>query len=144
MAQYSSRNLTDPADIANAFAGIGIAIRQRLGWRFLLGIPSAVLDLALLWLPWGFLKRWRRRAQPDKVSTNALPQLLGPGWSWMAWEGKAAYSKYVYDSRLLFRRVRPAVQQFTVRVGTDGNVIPVPQRVLEIWYPEVNTRLKAS
>jgi len=56
MAQYSSRNLTDPADIANAFAGIGIAIRQRLGWRFLLGIPSAVLDLALLWLPWGFFK----------------------------------------------------------------------------------------
>ncbi len=137
MAQYSSRRLTDPGDIANAFDGIRTVLKQRIGWRLLLGMPSGVLDWALLWLPWGLLNRRVRDPQTQ------IPRLIGPSWSWMAWEGEASYSEYVYHSRLLFRRVRPCVGQFVVRVE-GGDAIAVPRCASEIWHPEVNEKLVAQ
>lgn len=138
MAQYSSRRLTDPGDIENAFAGIRTVIKQTLGWRLLLGMPCGVLDWALLWLPWGLLDR-RVRVDPQ----TQVSQLVGPSWSWMAWEGEASYSEYVYHSRLLFRRVRPRVGQFVVRAQEGGDAIVVPRCPSEIWHPEVGERLEA-
>ena len=138
VAQYSSRLLTDPGDIANAFDGIRAVLKQRIGWRLLLGMPSGVLDWALLWLPWGLLNR-RVRVDPQ----TQVSRLLGPSWSWMAWEGEASYSEYVYHSRLLFRRVRPCVGQFFVRLQC-GDAIVVPRCSSEIWHPEVNEKLVAQ
>ncbi|KAH7390414.1 heterokaryon incompatibility protein-domain-containing protein, partial [Cadophora sp. MPI-SDFR-AT-0126] len=81
VCQYTSRTLSYPSDIENAFLGIQAFMSRKLSWRFVAALPMGVLDWALLWLPRGQLKRrsW--------VSTNGK-EVRPPSWSWLGWEGQ--------------------------------------------------------
>jgi len=69
---YTTRKLTNPGDILNAFSGIASKIFQD---RHIDGLPVSAFDLALLWQPRVVLKR--REGFPS--------------WPWAGWIGKVHF-----------------------------------------------------
>lgn len=60
--------MTDPADKLRAFNGILSFLEEPFGAHFLYGLPSNLFEIALLWKPFGAVKR----------------SALGfPSWSWV-------------------------------------------------------------
>lgn len=76
---YTSRHLTYPSDILNAFKAIETRFRPLFRSDFVFGLPRSELDSQILWQPAGPMKRRR-----DPV-TN-LP--IFPSWSWAGWVGE--------------------------------------------------------
>ena len=76
---YTSRRLTHPSDILNAFKGIEARFRPLFRSDFVFGLPRSELDSQLLWQPTGALTR---RRDPK----TGLP--LFPSWSWTGWIGE--------------------------------------------------------
>ena len=79
VADYTSRNLTYPSDILNAFEGVASRLRPRFRSDFLFGLPRSELDSQILWQPQGPMTR---RRDPQ----TRLP--IFPSWSWAGWVGK--------------------------------------------------------
>ena len=76
---YTSRHLTFPSDILNAFKAIESRLCPLFRSDFVFGLPRSELDSQLLWQPVGLLKR--RRDLETK-----LP--IFPSWSWAGWVGE--------------------------------------------------------
>ncbi|KAK3393509.1 heterokaryon incompatibility protein-domain-containing protein [Podospora didyma] len=85
---YTSRNLTFPSDILNAFAGITSAMERQYDTHFVSGMPLRELSKALLWAPLG-RSELRDPAVLDRAANNTYVNL--PTWSWAAWEGRCGY-----------------------------------------------------
>ncbi|ERF75120.1 hypothetical protein EPUS_07809 [Endocarpon pusillum Z07020] len=129
MSQYSTRELSFPSDIENAFLGIQDVLSHKLGWGFLAGLPTGVFDWALLWLPHGQLQRRRWHKHGDG-STVVSP----PSWSWFGWLGKVSYAAYTYHSKLAFTSIRPRILAFTIEA--DGKSFPIHRQPSAIWHTD--------
>jgi Heterokaryon incompatibility protein (HET) len=84
--EYLDKALTNPSDIANAFAGISDLIGRWYGWNFVHGLPMERLDAALLWC--AVDQKPQRRLS---VTAAAGKRTQKPSWSWMGWLGQITY-----------------------------------------------------
>jgi Heterokaryon incompatibility protein (HET) len=137
ISQYSSRALSFPSDIENAFLGIQDVLCHKLGWTSVAGLPTGVFDWALLWLPHGQLQRREWHIHPDE-STVISP----PSWSWFGWLGKISYAAYTYHVKLAFKCIHPRIQAFTIEV--DGKSFPIHRQHSTIWLTDTLERTKKS
>ena len=76
---YTSRHLTFPSDILNAFKAIEARLHPLFRSDFVFGLPRSELDSQLLWQPEGPIQR---RRDPK---TNLT---ISPSWSWAGWVGE--------------------------------------------------------
>ncbi|KAH7402611.1 heterokaryon incompatibility protein-domain-containing protein [Pyrenochaeta sp. MPI-SDFR-AT-0127] len=95
---YLNRNLTDPADVAKAFAYVAEELGR--GWRFTHAIPENVIDVALMWTHSGSqaVRRDLGNRLPqdeDDSATHRTQVLQEPSWSWMGWKGGVNYELIV-------------------------------------------------
>lgn len=74
---FSRRKLTYPEDSLKAISGIFAVLSSRFGWRFVAGMPSHLLDHALLW----------RLASPNRLRNSNFPS-----WSWAGWTGQSHWN----------------------------------------------------
>lgn len=90
---YTSRNLTYPGDILDAFTGALERFRgkwdaQGIEIAFLFGLPTTWLDLGLMWTVEHGSSNWNRR--DSKWLHPSGVRVSFPSWSWMGWKGKIA------------------------------------------------------
>ena len=78
--QYSSRDLTYPADIVHGFTGLMNFLEDKYEWKFYWGLPDENFALALLW-SMGHQAKRRDAVRDDKGRRF-------PSWSWTGWVGK--------------------------------------------------------
>ncbi|KAK0712120.1 heterokaryon incompatibility protein-domain-containing protein, partial [Lasiosphaeris hirsuta] len=97
---YSERELTYPADIYSAFAGVSRQLVYRLDTDLCHGLPTVYFDWFLLWGP---LADQTRRPAPDQ---------LAPSWSWAGWVGSTFPRIWDWYNRSI-RRIRKAIRQRT-------------------------------
>ena len=76
---YTSRQLSYPSDILNAFRGIEAVLRPLFRSDFVFGLPRSEIDSQLLWQPTGLLTR--RRSLDTGVP-------IFPSWTWAGWVGE--------------------------------------------------------
>ena len=84
---YSIRNLTNGADILNAFQGVMHAMEPSLRTEFCWGLPLSAFDGALLWTGAGDLTRRMDKSAP----TLDAESVLFPSWSWAGWVGPVRF-----------------------------------------------------
>ncbi|EON68494.1 hypothetical protein W97_07704 [Coniosporium apollinis CBS 100218] len=72
--EYSWKRLSYSYDVMNAFSGILSALEECFGWSFPHGLPEALFDYALMWVPADVVER-RPHAPPG-------PNRHFPSWSW--------------------------------------------------------------
>ncbi|KAL5330800.1 hypothetical protein ACEPPN_000323 [Leptodophora sp. 'Broadleaf-Isolate-01'] len=77
---YSSRSLSYPDDVVNAFAGFSSVFAESCGGSFVAGLPTAALASSLLWVSKSPLSR-----RPSCHNTRF------PSWSWTGWDGPVIY-----------------------------------------------------
>ncbi|KLU91869.1 hypothetical protein MAPG_10818 [Magnaporthiopsis poae ATCC 64411] len=131
---YTGRHLTRPKDVLTAFQGTSWLLQKHFNAPLLYGLPTSHFDLALLWVPLGFLERrkqnrrhWPRMEQEDYGGREF------PSWSWCGWMGgKAGYQVDVIDGCLL--NVREWLRNHTwilwyVR-DEEGNLRPLWDRTI--------------
>ncbi|KAF1987041.1 HET-domain-containing protein [Aulographum hederae CBS 113979] len=75
--EYVGRDLSFPSDTLNAFQGIMNIFSKASGTRFLSGLPSAFIDVGLLWLPFSAICHLRNRIPAS--------DLQFPSWCWSGW-----------------------------------------------------------
>ena len=129
--QYTRRDMTYPGDVLNALTGLLRIFKQCFKRPISHGLPEALLDVAILWLPKERLKR------------REVPNLEFPSWSWAGWVGRVSYEKTFSATadrqNLLERRpvrngeerLRPLVRWHTMTddrlraINSDGLGIPL-------------------
>ncbi|KAF2188139.1 HET-domain-containing protein, partial [Zopfia rhizophila CBS 207.26] len=79
---YTQRQLSDDEDKLRAFSGIASTLDESGGGTFHYGLPGAILDLALLWIPAGPMEHYCPRKYDEASCTDYLPT-----WSWAGWQG---------------------------------------------------------
>lgn len=82
ISEYSQRQLTFQSDAGRACSAVFSYLRGNLGCKLIHGMPDTELDAALLWSPIGSSVR---RLDPK----TGAP--LFPSWSWLGWQGHAAW-----------------------------------------------------
>jgi hypothetical protein len=82
IVEYTAKRMGFPDDIINAFTGIQTALSRMFDWSFVAGLPSSLLDLALLWTPVTTIERRITASQQ-------------PSWSWSGWIGRVRYADLV-------------------------------------------------
>jgi hypothetical protein len=93
---YSARNLTNGADILNAFQGVLHMMEPHLHTEFCWGLPLSVFDGALLWSGAGNLTRRMDKKAPRLDAES----VLFPSWSWAGWKGAVRFRPdYHSDNR---------------------------------------------
>lgn len=131
--QYTSRKLSFESDIEKAFLGIETSLSQNRNWSYVAGLPTAVFDWALLWLPRGQLKR---RSWTDGNGDVVRP----PSWSWMGWMGDSGYACYDYLHKSFFLNLRPRVDKYVVCVaGRKNEMKRLPSA---IWHAEIQSSIR--
>ncbi|KAF2740568.1 HET-domain-containing protein [Polyplosphaeria fusca] len=75
---FTSRNLSFPSDILNAFTGIGNRFAEAQGAALTWGLPEKYFAQALLWEP-----------RDKAIRREETPNI--PSWSWAAWKGPIRY-----------------------------------------------------
>ena len=70
-------------DALNAIEGVLAYLKSRFPGGFVYGLPYAYLNTALIWEPFGQVKRRRH-------PTSGAP--IFPSWSWVGWECKVSYN----------------------------------------------------
>jgi hypothetical protein len=115
---YTSRDLTYPGDILDAFTGA--LTRFQRSWAakgidvsFLFGLPTRWFHLALLWIPEDDSSDWKRRDAKCRLPSGL--EVDFPSWSWMGWIGRmdAARRGRSVDS------VRHSLDWFYVEPGSN-------------------------
>ncbi|CZR69519.1 uncharacterized protein PAC_19419 [Phialocephala subalpina] len=81
VADLSSRQLTYESDVLKSIVGVLHAMKSARDEKYICGLPSSILEWALLWQPVGPM---RRRAFPGSEN-------LFPSWSWIGWVGHVKY-----------------------------------------------------
>ncbi len=128
--QYTHRDMRFPRDILRALAGLLRIFEQCFQYPISHGLPEALLDAAILWLPMEKLKR------------REVPDLDLPSWSWAGWVGRISYEKpfiaMTNEQDLLERqprndgqeRFRPLVRWYTMNDGLlraiNGHGLGIP------------------
>jgi len=79
---YTSRGLPNPTHVLGAFGGISNFLGAAYGTRFIRGLPSCFLDMALL---------WTSTTSDTKREKNKDGRPVAPSWSWAGWSGQATY-----------------------------------------------------
>ncbi|KAK5987058.1 hypothetical protein PT974_11175 [Cladobotryum mycophilum] len=116
MGEYSSRNLTFPGDVMNAFAG-ALARFQRncevkgIQLDFLFGIPATWLELGLLWVHASGSRNWKRRGECWRHPSGV--EVPFPSWSWMGWMGTV-------DANVSEHATRPELDWYYVEPGSNS------------------------
>jgi hypothetical protein len=82
IAEYTAKRMGYPDDVINAFTGIQTELSRMFDWSFVAGLPSSLLDLALLWTPVTAIKR--------RITASKQPT-----WSWSGWIGRVRYADLV-------------------------------------------------
>ncbi|KAK1752887.1 heterokaryon incompatibility protein-domain-containing protein [Echria macrotheca] len=77
---FTTRQLTFPEDVLDAFAGASTALARVYQGGLITGIPALVFDAALLWQPYHPMERRRSAAVPEE-------EAILPSWSWVSWRG---------------------------------------------------------
>ena len=103
---YTSRSLSYPTDIINAFTGIATTINGISQWHALCGLIQDTIDFSLLWHP--KRKGLRRRGEITERSSgsetsDALDSSF-PSWSWSGWEGPITYQPFSHELKSLVDR----------------------------------------
>ena len=89
ISEYSAREMSYSTDALNAIEGVLTYLKSRFPGGFVYGLPCAYLNTALIWEPFGPVKRRRH-------PTTGAP--IFPSWSWAGWECKVSY-KNAQESR---------------------------------------------
>jgi hypothetical protein len=79
VTEYTSRRLSYASDALNAFCGVEKLLSKRISGPFLLGLPTALFDEALLW-------------QPVLRDVRSFTPRPFPSWSWASWDGRVTYT----------------------------------------------------
>lgn len=85
--EYTTRRLTFPDDIVDAFQGILSQLSRQIGTNILAALPESYLDVALLWTP--LVLQTRRESRRAQI----------PSWSWVGWVGQADCAEASPDGR---------------------------------------------
>lgn len=83
ISEYSAREMSYSTDALNAIEGVLAYLKSRFPGGFVYGLPYAYLNTALIWEPFGPVKRRRH-------PTSGAP--IFPSWSWAGWECKVSYN----------------------------------------------------
>ena len=83
ISEYSARQMSYSTDALNAIEGVLSYLKSRFPGGFAYGLPYAYLNTALIWDPFGPVKRRRH-------PTSGAP--IFPSWSWAGWECKVSYN----------------------------------------------------
>ncbi|KAF2853965.1 HET-domain-containing protein [Plenodomus tracheiphilus IPT5] len=83
VVEYTTKRMGKPDDIINAFTGVQTELSNMFNWNFTAGLPTPLLDLALLWTPITNIQR-RRLATSQQ-----------PSWSWSGWFGRTRYTDLI-------------------------------------------------
>lgn len=83
ISEYSARKMSYSTDALNAIEGVLTYLKSRFPGGFVYGLPYAYLNTALIWEPFGPVKRRRH-------PTSGAP--IFPSWSWAGWECKISYN----------------------------------------------------
>jgi hypothetical protein len=110
--EYSGRHLTFATDGLNAFAGIIAALEREFQTSFTNGLPERMLDLALLWIP--FRTSSERESPGRRLVRQRRHQF--PSWSWVGWEGQAAYFSRMFTSTSYVQIQRDFVKRQETRL----------------------------
>jgi hypothetical protein len=119
ISDYTARDLTHQSDAENAVMGVLGAIDSLFQGSFVAGLPDTELSAALLWVPLGSSKR---RRNPE------TGQNMFPSWSWLGWEGHAAYPWLIersipmseHGSPLVWESSLPYQNSSTVQIDDDN------------------------
>lgn len=125
VTEYTRKNLTYTKDILLAYQGLSRILESRLHTKFILGLPEAYLDVALLWLPRTVLKR------------RICPDFTFPSWSWAGWIGQVGFEE-TEDSKL--ERMVPVIKWY-LKVA---NPEPLPINKVGIGIDETSMNLNKS
>ena len=108
IAEYTAKRMGYPEDILNAFTGIQTEMSCMFDWSFVAGLPSSLLDLALLWTPVTTIER-------------RITDLQQPSWSWSGWIGRVRYADLVRPGhRPISSLFRPLA---THHLDTPGTIV---------------------
>ena len=83
ISDYSAREISYSTDALNAISGVLAYLEPHFPAGFVFGLPCAYLNAALVWEPFGPVKRRRH-------PTSGAP--IFPSWSWAGWECKVSYN----------------------------------------------------
>lgn len=88
--EYSKKQFSFDSDILDACTGIFAALEGYSGWSFLHGIPEVLIDIALLWTPYGTLERRDFNNLSDGQNVSKFPS-----WSWIGWKGPVTWKLFL-------------------------------------------------
>ena len=88
---FSTRDITCESDILKALTGILRAMTDPHVEKYICGLPSTVLEWALLWQPRGPLRR-------RSCSSNGHPF---PSWSWIGWVGPVKMIHHTHPGTIM-------------------------------------------
>jgi hypothetical protein len=84
--EYTQKDLTDPGDILNAFAGIMEHTIKTIETHFVCGLYAPVIE-SFLWYQKTRHSRRREAGEPGKF----------PSWSWAGWTGGVRYAEFSHQ-----------------------------------------------
>jgi hypothetical protein len=120
VAAFNVRQLTHPQDILRAFAGITSSLSSKFDGGFLCGLPVLFFDIALLWRPFGPLKR--------RISSDPATQSCIPSWSWAGWQGEIDQKSWLPGYDYIFPidsnyRITPLVKWYCHEREKSGKTL---------------------
>ncbi|KAI4644524.1 hypothetical protein J4E93_006429 [Alternaria ventricosa] len=121
VAEYTAKKMGFPDDILNAFTGIQTMLSRMFDWPFVGGLPTSLLDLALLWTPVTTIERRLTASQQ-------------PSWSWSGWIGRVRYADLVRPGhRPISSLFRPlAKHQLAMPATIVFECMSVPLKAFEL------------
>lgn len=88
-SRFSERRLSYSQDIIRAFGGILSTLAEKCQWRFVIGMPSHLIQYALLWI-----------SAPPAISRNPYFD----SWSWAGWIGFKTWAMHNLMAPIWIRR----------------------------------------
>jgi hypothetical protein len=108
IVEYTAKKMGYPDDIINAFTGIQTELSRMFDWSFVAGLPSSLLDIALLWTPATTIER--------RITVSQQPS-----WSWSGWIGRVRYADLVRPGH---RPLSPLFRSLGTRnLDTPGKIV---------------------
>lgn len=120
--EYSWKRLSYSYDVMNAFSGILSALEEYSGWSFPHGLPEALFDYALMWVPADVVER-----RPPAPSG---PNRHFPSWSWCGWIGGVSFN-VVFDKALQSLRSRIGRAEIELHDALVPTFRPLKRSVIE-------------
>ncbi|KAL8914137.1 MAG: hypothetical protein Q9172_007147 [Xanthocarpia lactea] len=136
---YIQRAMTYPTDVLPAFSGMSQILHAVCAWKIFNGLVEDVIDLSLLWRPYGAAKRrFKSNGDPNQKQQGEGDRCL-PTYAWCAWLGPVTYEPRSYHIRSLIPRfeiigVRKQKRRL-VRFSQDIESGALEPSTLEPKYP---------